>query len=89
MIVGSGAVESLSPLMDYRVRMNLAGSFFSHFRGIIYFGVMTIALGLPSPDAVVFQRELVVLAQRMADPVLGQQDAAQVGVAGEPDAGQS
>ena len=34
-------------------------------------------------DAVVAARLLVVLAQRVAHPVVGQQDAAQVGVAGE------
>src|SRR5689334_7755010 len=39
-------------------------------------------------DAVVFQGELVVLAQRVAHPVFRQEDAAQVRVAGEPDAGQ-
>src|SRR4051812_6468045 len=48
--------------------------------------VLAVAMVLSTPDAVVFERKLVVLAERMADPVLGQQDAAQVGVAREPDA---
>ena len=39
-------------------------------------------------DAVVFQRELVILAQRMSDPVFGTEDAAQVGMPREMDAHQ-
>jgi len=38
------------------------------------------------PDAVPATGLLVVLAERVADPVVGQHDAAQVGVAGEGDA---
>src|SRR5262245_52457001 len=52
---------------------------------------VTVAIGfskLTPADSVVFQRKFVVFSQRMADPVLGEQDARQVGVAGEPDAGQ-
>src|SRR5438105_864927 len=41
---------------------------------------------LSSSNTVIFQRELVILAQRVAEPVLGEQDAAQVGVAAKPDA---
>src|SRR5579872_882780 len=59
-------------------------------------GAVTVAMQSPgivedrsaTADAVVFQRVFVVLAQRMADPVVGQKDARQVRVAGEPDAGQ-
>src|SRR5438045_7211763 len=43
---------------------------------------------LTAPNAVVFQGKFVILPQRVPDPVLGQQDAVQLGVAGEPDAGQ-
>src|SRR5262249_7201979 len=39
-------------------------------------------------DAMVFERELVVLAQRVAGPIFGQQNPRQVGMAGEPDAAQ-
>src|SRR4051812_28096153 len=56
---------------------------------IVWSGAETVAIK-PSTaaDAVILQRELVILAQRVPHPVLGQQNAAQVGVAGEPDAGQ-
>src|SRR5262245_17968415 len=51
-------------------------------------GVAVAMLSSTAANAVVLQRELVVLAQRVPHPVLGQENAAQVGVAGEPDAGQ-
>lgn len=41
---------------------------------------------LPSPNPMILQGILVILAQRMAFPVLGEEDAGQVGMAGEPDA---
>src|SRR4051794_25653934 len=41
-----------------------------------------------SPNAVILKREFVILAQGMADPVFRQQNAAQVGMAGEPEAGE-
>src|SRR5947209_8687534 len=43
---------------------------------------------LTAANAVVFQREFIILAQRVSDPILREQDAAQVRVAVEPDAGQ-
>ena len=43
---------------------------------------------LSAANAVIFQRHFVILAQRMADPILGAEDAPQVGMAGEVDARQ-
>src|SRR5262245_16558251 len=43
---------------------------------------------LAPPDPVILQRELVVLAERVALPVLREQNPRQVRVAGEPDAAQ-
>src|SRR5437588_2945351 len=41
-----------------------------------------------SPDSVILERELVILAERVPFPIVGKQDARQVRVAGEPDAGE-
>src|SRR5437868_5035368 len=41
-----------------------------------------------APDAVVFERELIVFPQRVPDPIVCQQDARQLRVAGEPHAAQ-
>jgi hypothetical protein len=43
----------------------------------------TNSLCLSATDAVVFQRELVILPQRVTFPIVGQQDARQVGMADE------
>src|ERR1043166_1339415 len=43
---------------------------------------------LSSPDSMILQRELVILPQRIALPVVGEQDARQLGMAVEPYAGQ-
>ena len=39
-------------------------------------------------NAVVFEREFVILAQGVPDPVLRQEDTGQIGVPGEPNTGQ-
>src|SRR5438105_1203652 len=43
---------------------------------------------LSPPDSMILQGELVVFAQGVADPVFGEQNAAQVRMAGEPNAGE-
>src|SRR5262245_16508249 len=43
---------------------------------------------LTATNAVVFQWKLVIFSERMAGPILGQENAAQVGMAGKPDAGE-
>src|SRR5713226_9232458 len=52
------------------------------------FSLRFIAGLLTSANAMILQRILVILAQRITDPVLGQQDAPQIGMVGEPHAAQ-
>src|SRR5437868_1587830 len=51
-------------------------------------GSSNVVVILPPPHPVVFQRHLIVFAERVADPILGTEDPPQVGVPDKADARQ-